>query len=111
MARPLPVASDKGDVSGVQLEGGGALPTVPAGAKEPGRLLVSVPKRFFKRAVKRNLLKRRIREAYRVRKIPGVDILLQYNSQELTDFAVIEAEVSTILERIGSAAEDNDSRS
>ena len=111
MARPLPAASGKGNVSGVQLEGGGALPTVPAGAAEPGRLLVSVPKRFFKRAVKRNLLKRRIREAYRVRKISGVDILLQYNSQELTDFAMIEAEVTTILERIGSAAEDNDSRS
>ena len=29
------------------------------------RILVSVPKKMFKRAVKRNLLKRRIREAYR----------------------------------------------
>lgn len=32
------------------------------------RILVSVPKRNFKRAVKRNLLKRRIREAYRLQK-------------------------------------------
>lgn len=32
------------------------------------RVLISVPKRYFKRAVKRNLLKRRIREAYRLQK-------------------------------------------
>lgn len=32
------------------------------------RIMVSVPKRNFKRAVKRNLLKRRIRESYRLRK-------------------------------------------
>ncbi|MBR3744048.1 MAG: ribonuclease P protein component, partial [Bacteroidales bacterium] len=37
-----------------------------SGSERPGRILISVPKRFFKRAVKRNLLKRRIREAYRV---------------------------------------------
>ena len=35
----------------------------PSAAK--ARLLISVPKRHFKRAVRRNLLKRRIREAYR----------------------------------------------
>ena len=34
----------------------------------PNRMLVSVSKRFFKRAVKRNLLKRRMREAYRLQK-------------------------------------------
>ena len=67
-----------------------------------GRILISVPKRFFKRAVKRNLLKRRIREAYRVRKIAGVDILFQYNSPEIADFATISAEVAAILERVQS---------
>ena len=36
----------------------------PGGA-EFNRLIVSVSKRSFKRAVKRNLLKRRMREAYR----------------------------------------------
>ena len=50
------------------------------------RLMVSVPKRLFKRAVKRNLLKRRIREAYRVRKPEGIDILIQYNRPEIQDF-------------------------
>lgn len=73
-----------------------------SGSERPGRILISVPKRFFKRAVKRNLLKRRIREAYRVRKIAGVDILFQYNSPEIADFATISAEVAAILERVQS---------
>lgn len=66
----------------------------------PSRIIIAVPKRFFKRAVKRNLLKRRIREAYRVRKIAGADILFQYNSPELADFATISAEMEAILARI-----------
>ena len=72
-----------------------------SGSERPGRILISVPKRFFKRAVKRNLLKRRIREAYRVRKVAGVDILFQYNSAEIADFAAISAEVAAILSHIG----------
>lgn len=72
-----------------------------SGSERPGRILISVPKRFFKRAVKRNLLKRRIREAYRVRKLAGVDILFQYNSAEIADFATVSAEVAAILSHIG----------
>ena len=76
-------------------------PIAPGVSERPGRILISVPKRFFKRAVKRNLLKRRIREAYRVRKVAGVDILFQYNSAEIADFAAISAEVAAILSHIG----------
>lgn len=32
------------------------------------QMMVSVPKRYFKRAVKRNLIKRQVREAYRLEK-------------------------------------------
>ena len=70
----------------------------------PARIMVSVPKRLFKRAVKRNLLKRRIREAYRVRKIEGVDVFFQYNSPEIADFAAISADVAAILQHIVEAA-------
>jgi RNase P protein component len=86
------------------LSTGGGLPEDGVSAGNlPGRILVSVPKRCFKRAVKRNLLKRRIREAYRIQKLPGVDVMFQYNSPELADFAAVRADVTAILSRISSA--------
>ena len=70
------------------------------------RLMVSVPKKFFKRAVKRNLLKRRLRESYRLQKalltVTGVDLMLAYSHPEVADFAVLYAEVTEILQRISA---------
>ena len=70
------------------------------------RLLVSVPKRHFKRAVKRNLLKRRLRESYRLQKecltVTGVDFMLFYNSPEVLPFDVLYAEVGEILDKISA---------
>lgn len=37
-------------------------------AAPPSQMLISVPKRCFKRAVKRNRVKRQVREAYRLNK-------------------------------------------
>ena len=75
-------------------------------SEEPNRLVISVPKRHFKRAVKRNLLKRRIREAYRLNKslLPpsSVDILFVWSSAELCDFRTIEAEMIQSLQRIAA---------
>lgn len=70
----------------------------------PGQIVVSVPKKFFKRAVKRNLLKRRMREAYRTQKdlltVPGIDLLLAWSGKEIADFETVRSEVATALSRI-----------
>lgn len=66
------------------------------------RMMVAVPKRHFKRAVKRNLLKRRVREAFRLnRHILGegaeADIFFVYLGKEIMDYAAIESSVKFIL--------------
>ncbi len=80
--------------------------TQPDGEGIPNRMMVSVPKRLFKRAVRRNLLKRRIREAYRTRKelLPpyGASVLFLYNTPEILDFQTVTEQVESILRRIGN---------
>jgi len=63
-------------------------------------MAVSVPKRLFKRAVDRNLLKRRIREAYRLNKSDlynfleqkelKLNLVIQYQHKEIAGFHAIE---------------------
>jgi ribonuclease P protein component len=45
----------------------------------PLRVMISVPKRHFKRAVDRNLIRRRIKEAWRMNKTPLKEALSQNN--------------------------------
>lgn len=75
-------------------------------AGQPSRMMVSVPKRHFKRAVKRNLLKRRIREAFRLnRALLGektCDILFIYTGKEIEDYAAIEERIKAILAAIAA---------
>lgn len=74
------------------------------------RIVVSVPKKCFRRAVKRNLLKRRIREAYRLNKnlLPvnaekgGTDILFIYSSKDILDFNAVVLSVRNILESLAA---------
>ncbi|MDE7070024.1 MAG: ribonuclease P protein component [Alistipes sp.] len=73
-------------------------------------VLFSVPKKFQKRANKRNLQRRRMKEAYRLNKLTferegtplAVDIALIYSSKEILPYRVIEHAVQKILEQIGS---------
>lgn len=70
--------------------------------------MVSVPKKMFKRAVKRNLLKRRIRESWRKQKhslyaAGGTDILFIYPSKEILSYEEIYASVGNIIEKINAA--------
>lgn len=77
------------------------------GSLEPSRLVVSVPKRQFKRAVKRNLLKRRIRESYRRQKGllgPGTDLLVIYTLKEILPYEAIFADMTAVLTAIAASA-------
>ena len=72
---------------------------------EENRILVSVPKKLFKRAVKRNLLKRRIRESWRKQKhalgeMKGCDILFTYSVKEVLTYEEIYESIGKIIERI-----------
>ena len=69
------------------------------------RLLISVPKKTFKRAVKRNLYKRRIRESWRKQKHmlaegTGIDIMIKYASKELLTYEEIYTAIGQIIEKI-----------
>ena len=72
---------------------------------DTNRIMVSVPKKMFKRAVKRNLLKRRIRECWRKQKhelatIGGTDILFIYPSKEIQSYEQIYSCVGEIIKKI-----------
>ena len=76
----------------------------------PVSILVSVSKRRFKRAVKRNRVKRRVREAYRLNKQPLQEVVEQtgcpvavafiYLSDRIAGSDVIAARMRTALQRI-----------
>lgn len=74
------------------------------GTDEANSIIVSVPKRLFKRAVKRNLLKRRLREAYRTQKqlLPakGHSILFLYNTKEIMEYSEVRGQVAAVLKKL-----------
>ena len=71
-------------------------------------ILFSTPKKFLKRANKRNKVRRRMREAYRLNKeillsssSPRVmQVALIYSSKEVIDYKTIENATKRILEKL-----------
>ncbi len=76
----------------------------------PASVMVSVPKKRFKRAVKRNRIKRLLREAYRLNKHALIDLLdekqlqihvaFNYVSDEELDFVTVEKKMKIALQKL-----------
>lgn len=80
--------------------------------EEPVQILVSVSKRHFKHAVKRNRVKRQIREAYRrqktrlIEKVPqdmALAIAFIWLADELLDSQQVDRSVKRLLEKVAES--------
>ena len=82
------------------------------------KILVSVPKRYFKRAVKRNRVKRLLREAYRHNKHILLERLSSVSDRQmllafiwidnrLCDSATVNQRVAGLLERLAERVNPN----
>lgn len=80
--------------------------------EEPVQILISVSKRYFKRAVKRNRVKRQIRECYRHHKQiltekiaegQALYVAFIWLSDELSSTPQVERSVKKLLEKVSEA--------
>ncbi len=79
----------------------------------PARVVFIVPKKKHKRANKRNTIRRRMREVYRLNKHPlyaslgdkKIDIMFVYLSNEVSEYPQIETVMRTLMEHVGKAVQ------
>jgi ribonuclease P protein component len=77
---------------------------------EGNRIMVSAPKKLFKRAVKRNLLKRRLRESFRKQKHDlgmqkGIDLLITYSTKDILSYEEIYTAVGQVIAKVNKTIE------
>lgn len=78
----------------------------------PVKILFSVPKKKIKKTIKRNKIKRRMKEAYRKNKYIlydtisnkkiSINLAIIYNSEEEKSYNIIEDKIILILQRLSS---------
>ena len=83
----------------------------PLRAESTAALMTSIPKKKFKRAVKRNLLRRRVKEAFRLNKTPlntrletlgiSLDMAILYLDKELLPYTLLASRMQELLGRLG----------
>jgi ribonuclease P protein component len=88
----------------------------PENSESPAQVLISVPKRNFKIAVKRNRIKRLIREVYRKRKIKLYNSLLEkkleinfaiiYTSKVILSYQEMDEKIIVVIDRLIKAHEE-----
>lgn len=79
----------------------------------PAKIAISVSKKLFRSAVKRNAIKRKIREAYRRKKHilydfltstgKSINFILIYRDRRIPDFREIEKHVDDVLRKLASS--------
>lgn len=86
------------------------------GTESPAQFLITIPKKKIRHAVGRVLLRRRVREAYRLCRREllhpaleqaglGVDIAFVYLDKEAAGYATIESRMRQLLTRLARTAE------